>query len=274
MTKSQTNSVELNESHDSDIVVYEQQVKKDKEKSPIASQTKAGLFKNVFISTLDPRSPSTFITRTPIQIFRSVSSSKFNHQELMNESLNESVDIDILTAEEQESLDSNKDLVDAISIKDNQPEANKSETEELPDPRSPTNEITRTPIIACDELVKKTDTNLIRKITDKLIATKILSESEEQQAKKTPTEVTKKKSKTNNQKNLIYEDDEVENFDRFSTPPKKMVTLKDSERTPLSCVANKTSSNRPRMTSTPKGSKIPVSVSREKSASRIPRRIE
>ncbi|KAG5677176.1 hypothetical protein PVAND_006957 [Polypedilum vanderplanki] len=284
VTKVTTNSVELNESIVSDIVIYEKQqiqVKKEKQVTPTASQTKAGLFKSMFLGPIDPRSPSTFITRTPIQIFRSVSSSKFNHQELLNESLNESVEIDILTAEEQESLESNQDLVDAIKVKRNEEATEEQENQEqddeqnkLPDPRSPTTEIVRTPIY-CED-VKKAETNLIKKITDKMIATKISHEQKNQtNITTTPTGITKKKSKTT-QKNLIYKDDENENVDRFSTPPKKS-TFKDTERTPLSCVANKSKiPTKPQMTSTPKGSKIPISMSREQnqSSSRIPRRIE
>jgi hypothetical protein len=250
----------------------------EKEKSPDDAQIKVGLLRSMFMGTLDPRSPSTFVTRTPIQILRSISTSKFNHQELMNDSLNESVDIDILTAEEQESLDSNKDLVDAINVKETKEvgEANnedKVDDETLPDPRSPTTEIARTPIVPCDE-VKKNDTNLIKKLADKLIATKISNGTDDSKTTPTTSGATKKKSK-NTQKNLIYEDDEAENFDRFSTPPKKTEALKENERTPLSCVANRTRNALPKMslTSTPKGSKIPVSMSRE-SASRIPRRIE
>ena len=63
------------------------------------------MLKNMF----DPRSPSLFITRTPIAMFRNNSGLKFTHTEL-NESVESQVDLDILTAEEQDSLDSNTDL--------------------------------------------------------------------------------------------------------------------------------------------------------------------
>lgn len=72
----------------------------------------------------DPRSPSSFITRTPIAMFRNNSASKFSHQEL-NESLESQVDLEILTPEEQNSLNSNEDLAQANAIEDNT----------LPDPR-------------------------------------------------------------------------------------------------------------------------------------------
>ena len=224
---------------------------------------------------MDPRSPSAFIARTPIQIFRSASSNKFNHQELLNESLNDTVDIDILTAEEQESLNSNTDLVDAVKEKD-EASSDKSDIDnsnKLPDPRSPTNEITRTPILIADEN-KKTEDNLMRKITDKLIAAKIADNDENEQKKSTESAISKKKSSKPTEKNLIYED-ESENFDRFSTPPKKMNMQVGNDRTPLSCLANKARNSQPRtlMTSTPKGSKIPVFRERT-SASRIPRRLE
>lgn len=239
------------------------QVKKD-EKSPVApTQAKNGLFKNLL--NIDPRSPSNFISRTPIAIFRSSSSAgKFNHQEL-NESLNEtneSVDLDILTAAEQESLDSNQDLTEAI----------KDESEKLEDPRSPTDEIDRTPIVAVNENkeAKKSsdENNLIKKIADKLIMTKISNEADNKEQKKSSpsSEITKKKLK---EKNLIYEDEE--NTDRFSTPPKKVGGLAENERTPLSAVGN-TSRRNIIKTSTPKSSKIPVARERA-SATRIPRKI-
>jgi hypothetical protein len=59
----------------------------------------------------DPRSPSTFISRTPIAMFRNNSAGKFKftHKEL-NESIESQVDLDILTPEEQDSLYSNTDL--------------------------------------------------------------------------------------------------------------------------------------------------------------------
>ncbi|CAG9800139.1 unnamed protein product [Chironomus riparius] len=273
VTKITTNNQQLNESNVSDIVVYEQkQVKKDVKDNKSPTALKAGLFKNAFFGNFDPRSPSAFIARTPIQIFRTGSSSKFNHQELLNESLNDTVDIDILTAEEHESLNSNTDLVDAV----NKEEASVDKLEDnnkLPDPRSPTNEIARTPILIADEK-KKTEDNLMKKITDKLIAAKIATDNDEnEQNKGTESANSKKKSKPA-EKNLIFEDDS-ENFDRFSTPPKKMNAQIGNDRTPLSCLANKARGSQPRnlLTSTPKGSKIPIFRDRT-SASRIPRRLE
>ena len=93
-------------------------------KSPTVSGPSRGILKNIW--HFDPRSPSSFITRTPIAMFRNNSASKFNHQ-VLNESVESQVDLEILTPEEQDSLDSNKDLAEA------------SDTEEafdkLPDPR-------------------------------------------------------------------------------------------------------------------------------------------
>lgn len=181
------------------------------------------------------------------------------------------MDIDILTAEEQESLNSNTDLVDAVN-KDEASDVN-DESTKLPDPRSPTNEIARTPIMIADEN-KKTEDNLMRKIADKLIAAKISTDNEENGQKKEADSANSKKKSKPTEKNLIFED-ESENFDRFSTPPKKMNAQVGNDRTPLSCLANKARGSQPRtlMTSTPKGSKIPIFRDRT-SASRIPRRLE
>lgn len=60
-------------------------------------------------------------------MFRNNSASKFVHQEL-NESIESQVDLNILTPEEQDSLDSNSDLVDAAVVASD-------DAEMLPDPR-------------------------------------------------------------------------------------------------------------------------------------------
>lgn len=98
-----------------------------KEKTPTVSgqQTRTGFFKNIL--NYDPRSPSTFISRTPIAMFRNNSRGKFNHQEL-NESVESQIDLDILTPEEQDSLDSNTDLAKASIIMED-------DFNKLPDPR-------------------------------------------------------------------------------------------------------------------------------------------
>lgn len=72
------------------------------------NQQKSGMLKNI-INNFDPRSPSAFINRTPIAIFRNNSKNKFNHQEL-NESIETQVDLEILTPEEEESLGSCSDI--------------------------------------------------------------------------------------------------------------------------------------------------------------------
>jgi hypothetical protein len=65
-----------------------------------------GMLKNMF----DPRSPSLFITRTPIAMFRNNSGLKFTHTNL-NESVESQVDLDILTPEERDSLDSGAAII-------------------------------------------------------------------------------------------------------------------------------------------------------------------
>jgi len=251
ITKYTTNNVQLNESNVSDVVNAEQVVK-----TPTASgaaTTRTGLLKNLW--NFDPRSPSTFISRTPITMFRKNSASKFNHQEL-NESVESQVDLDILTPEEQDSLDSNEDL------------AKNPVVEELLDPRSPVigSEFIRTPIIPFEEIKKKKEDNLVKKLTEKLISTAISNDDD----KYCEDKMSIKKAKKN--KNLIYEDEDAED-DHLSTPPKKVAisTVLTSSRTPLSCVANTTPKARNFIptTSTPK-SKFPFTDENQKSVSRIP----
>lgn len=107
--------------------------------------------------------------------------------------------------------------------------------------RSPITEISRTPIVAVEEVKKKKEDNLVKKLADKLILTAISDEEK----KSNEENVTTKKSKKD--KHLIFEDDE--NMERYSTPPKQKA-LKDSAsvRTPLGCVSN---------SNTPK-SRIPI----------------
>lgn len=132
---------------------------------------------------------------------------------------------------------------------------------------SPITEITRTPIVATDEAPKKKEDNLVKKLADKLIATAITND-ENKSAEEKPSKKSKKI------KNLIFEDDEnSEDLDRFSTPPKKGQIANKDTRTPLSCVAN---TNTPKtrhglQTSTPK-SKILSHLLDEntQSPSRIP----
>lgn len=178
-----------------------------------------------------------------------------------------------MTAEEQESLNSNTDLVDAVNKDEAASDNSADDSNKLPDPRSPTNEIDRTPILIADEN-KKTEDNLMRKITDKLMAAKIATDNDENGQKNGTESANSKKKSKPTEKNLIFED-ESENFDRFSTPPKKINAQIGNDRTPLSCLGNKARNSQPRtlMTSTPKGSKIPVFRERT-SASRIPRRLE
>lgn len=139
--------------------------------------------------------------------------------------------------------------------------------------RSPITEIERTPIIAGFELTKKKEDNLVKKLAEKLLSAAIANSEED----KMPDEIVPVKKTKSQKNNLIFEDDE-ENADMFSTPPKKALALKDttSARTPLSCVANTNTpkSSIPRVyipTSTPKnknsknenakvGSRIPVSA--------------
>lgn len=80
------------------------------------------------LSSFDPRSPSAFINRTPITLFRNNSQGKFIHQEL-NESIETQVDIEILTQEEEESLGSTSDIFNEGE------EVSQKDTELLGDPR-------------------------------------------------------------------------------------------------------------------------------------------
>lgn len=227
-------------------------------------QTRAGFLRSMWN---DPRSPSLFLKRTPL--FRNRSASKFAHQELneTSQSIESHVDLDILTTEEQDSLDLNKDLTTNAA----------DEIGNVFDPRSPTNEITRTPIVfeaplesALKNMNKKED-KLMKKLADKLVATSLANEIAKNSDSNSDDKPAAKK--TQNNKNLIFEDDE--NMAGYSTPPKMpQLRLKNSSvRTPLSCVANTqtpTSTNFFIPSSTPKSkflndenkSRIPVSARR------------
>lgn len=220
--------------------------------------TRTGLFKNIW--NYDPRSPSLFLRRTPL--FRNSSSSKFAHQEL-NEtctSIESQVDLNILTVEEQDSLDLNKDLASSKDVC----------IEDVFDPRSPITEITRTPIVfgtmeeAKKSKIRKED-SLIKKLADILVSTSIANDIKEKDDDKPCEKSTVKKIQ--NRKNLIYEDDENMGF---STPPKKAsLRFKDaSVRTPLGCVANtQTPKSHNFLASTPKSK---FSLNDENHKSRIP----
>lgn len=125
--------------------------------------------------------------------------------------------------------------------------------------------------MSIDEVKKKREDNLVKKLADKLISTAISNEDD-----KTITEEKLTIKKSNNQKNLIYEDDE--NMDRYSTPPKKAVvsSFKDAAltRTPLSCVGNtntpKTRSFIPTSTPKSKVNMIDLNDENQRSSSRIP----
>jgi hypothetical protein len=118
--------------------------------------------------------------------------------------------------------------------------------------------------VAGEEVTKKKkEDTLVKKLADKLIATAISNETEAEEEKPA---IVKKASK--NKKNLIYEDDE-ENLDLYSTPPKKAIALKESTRTPLSCVANTNTPKRTFASSTPKSTKN-FNDENSKSISRIP----
>lgn len=91
----------------------------------------------------------------------------------------------------------------------------------------------------------------MKKLAEKLVATNLEEFEDAENDEKKEDRPTKKSSKNN--KKFIFEDDE-NNFDRFSTPPKgKAVTNVAGEgRTPLSSLNN---SNKPKSripTSTPK----------------------
>jgi hypothetical protein len=117
----------------------------------------------------------------------------------------------------------------------------------------------------------KKEEKLMKKLADKLISTNLNDETD---SEKTNEDDKPSKKSNKNNKNFIFEDDE-NNFDRFSTPPKaKAIANTAAEgRTPLSSLNN---SNKPKSkipTSTPK-SKIHLDENGLKvknSATKIPR---
>ena len=111
----------------------------------------------------------------------------------------------------------------------------------------------------------------MKKLADKLLATAITNE-ENKAADEKPEKPIKKSKKL---KNLIFEDDEnnTEDIDRFSTPPKKINAGNKDSRTPLGVANTNTPKSRAGlMTSTPK-SKILSYLQDENSQLSSPSRI-
>lgn len=153
--------------------------------------------------------------------------------ELMNDSV-VSVNLEILTALEEEEMRAEAEASPEIVPNS--------------DPRSPSTEITRTPILFEEKLPK--EETLFKNLTKKLMtnASSITKVSPVEEL--APQDIPK-----TNKLNLIYED--FEDL-RFSTPPK--ISIKDIQksldvtpRTPLSCLANKKSFAN-NLSSTPKHS--------------------
>lgn len=213
-----------------------------KKESPPVSKT--AQLKNNFLNLfsgnlLDPRSPTTLINRTPIIWKNKVSPTgrAGEFAELVNDSVISDVSMEILTKEEEESLPSLKEEAE----KNNLSKKETSQQQEI-DPRSPTIGIARTPLVLEPEKKKDQD-NLLKNVTEKLISTALFERQKQPVEAEVVSEPEEKIPVVTKRVQLIYEDfDDV----RFSTPPKSKKPLKNQEnRTPLSCLGNKTPSAKP-----------------------------
>ena len=219
---------------------------------------------------LDPRSPSTFIDRTPM-VFKdepmlkndTVPSVEFN--EITNDSIDfvQSMDdmkidprspsYDILrtplvfndTIEEDEFQDVEEDNIpEEPEFKEVIVEPIEAmEPNAVNDPRSPSIDIERTPLVLN---VKDNEEIITEKVEKPVKIFQIVDESESSDDGsksnnyvETITVMSVKPKETNDAKSLlktIYQDENV----KYGTPNKKLIAADEKQRTPLGCVANKT----------------------------------
>jgi hypothetical protein len=223
-----------------------------KKESPSTSKTTQlkNNFLNIFSgSALDPRSPTAFINRTPIIWKNKVSPiAKTEFAELVNDSVLSDVSLEILTREEEASLPSLKEQAEKNDFNNREP------LQLEIDPRSPTIGIQRTPLVLEPE--KKKEDNLLKNVTEKLVSAAVLNKPKPQEVDTAlESDEPEVAQATTKRVQLIYED--FENV-RYSTPPKtKKPAKKQENRTPLSCLANKSKPYPQINSSTPIKSKNP-----------------
>lgn len=251
ITKNQFRETELNNSGLNDTVdsldvtkdVTIFQKPQEKDTTPNTRSKIKNNILNFFATQLDPRSPTPFISRTPLlwknKISPVVRGSEF--AELVNESIVGDVSLEILTREEEESLPSSQGE-----------ESGSSSSKQLEiDPRSPTFGIARTPILLEPQ---KKEEKLLKKITEKLVVAVLHDEpsneekTEEDKENAAVEEIVVQPETTTiaapsiKKQQIIFED--LMDL-KYSTPPKSKKPAKTQEsRTPLSCLANKTPSTR------------------------------
>lgn len=199
------------------------------------------LFKTLGYDLRDPRSPNIYFNRTPIQIFTKKQELSETHPSVEFTEIAPDADFSFESAlssmcDEITTSLSKTNIIDSspnMKLIETTFDANGIETLEHDDPRSPSIGIERTPIVFGKS------TNLVHMEN---ISKPTIDDQIDEIFKEVTEEIKQYTSKNhqNNDKMTVYE--EVEDV-KYSTP-KKQQHIDSVNRTPLSCLENKTTGNK------------------------------